>query len=130
MSQQPSEKLCRNRCNWTIYILPHASKISTVRSTIGPKDQEVPQFRDIIAADPCQWKLEWSERSHPNCRFMLCSVSHSVANSTDRSLEFEDPSNVTIAAKWDIWPAIALKIKRPMPRQYEVLPLGQKVKVV
>ena len=130
MSQQPLEKLCRNRCNWMIYILPHASKTSTVRSTIGPKDQEVPQFRDIIAADPCQWKLEWSERSHPNCRFMLCSVSHSVANSTDRSLEFEDPSNVIIAAKRGIWPAIVLKIKRPMPRQYEVLPLGRKVKVV
>ena len=129
MSHQPSEKLCRNHCNWTIYILPHASKISTVRSTIGPKDQEVLQFRDITAADLCQWKLVWSERSHPNCRFMLCSVSHSVANSTDRSLEFEDPSNVTIAAKWGIWPAIAHKIKRPMPRQYEVLPLGQKAKV-
>ena len=129
MSHLPSEKLCRNRCNWTIYILPHASEIFTVRSTIGPRDQGVLQFRDITAADLCQWKLVWLERSHLNCRFMLCSVSHSIANSMDRSLEFKDPSNVTIAAKWGIWLAIAHKIKRPMPRQYEVLPLGQKAKV-
>ena len=55
---------------------------------------------------------------------MLYSISHSVANSMDRSLEFEDLSSAITVANWGIWPAIARKIKRPMPRQYEVLPLG------
>ena len=117
------EKLYRNHFSWTTYILPYTQvKYPPIRSTIGPKAQEVLQFRDITAEDLCQWKLEWSERSHPNCRFMLCSVSHSIASSTDRSLEFEDPSNVTIVAKWGIWPATGHKIKIPMPTQYEVLP--------